>query len=262
MSIKVIPLGINGYIPTYQRHTSSILILNKPTAILLDAGSGVARLFEKEISAYLADCNEFHVVLSHYHLDHVMGIFFLPEIWSTDTIHIYAPTSPFIEVNPREAISRMLAPPLTSDFGTAGDTGLTFHGISNQQFEINDLTIKVKPQKHLGGSIGIRINDLLVYATDTTADDKTAEFAQGCRYLLHDTYLTDEYAQQYPISKEAHTTIDDAIRLAKMSQAEYFVPFHLYPGWDGTFLQGLQNKISLSGVKSIIPVEGKILEAA
>jgi ribonuclease BN (tRNA processing enzyme) len=259
MKITVVPLGINGYIPGHGRHTMSILVVYPPKAILLDAGTGVARLLEPAINQMLASCEELHVILSHYHLDHVMGIFFLPEIWKRGPVIVHGPTPPISEFTPEIAIPRLLAPPLSSDFGSTGEKGLVFRSVSGKPFEIGGLKISVHPQKHPGGSMGIRIDDDLVYATDTQADEETAHFAQGCKVLLHDTWMTPEDVLKNREGLQAHTALFDVIRIAKLSGVPSFVPIHLNPWWGPDILERIRTELVNTGISFIWPEEGEIL---
>lgn len=259
MKITVIPLGINGYIPNYGRHTMSILVVYPPIAILLDAGTGVARLLEPAINKMLASCEELHVILSHYHLDHVMGIFFLPEIWQRGPVTVHGPTPPISKFAPEIAIPKLLAPPLSSDFGPSGEKGLVFKGVNGDPFEIGDLKISVHPQRHPGGSMGIRFVDDLVYATDTQADEETAHFSRGCKVLLHDTWMTAEDASRNPEGLQAHSALVDVIRIAKLSEVPSFVPIHLNPWWGPDILERIQIDLINSGIPVIWPQEGEIL---
>jgi ribonuclease BN (tRNA processing enzyme) len=256
---KIIPLGVNGYIPSHNRHTAAYLILQPPTAILLDAGCGVSRLMEPEVQSLLADCQELHILLTHYHLDHVMGIFFLQELWTKSPIFIHGPETPYSKYETRVIIPAMLAPPLSSDFGLHGDKNLVFNGISRPEMNISGLHFAFRTQKHLGGSLAIRLENLLVYATDTQADDQTTTFARGCQYLLHDTYLTDDNARQNPTSLQAHTTVSGAVNIARLSGVDYFVPVHFYPGWGDEELQEIKRFAISQGVQILMPEEGVIL---
>jgi ribonuclease BN (tRNA processing enzyme) len=259
VTTKIIPLGINGYIPSHNRHTSSYLVLQPPTAILLDAGCGVSRLIEPGIQSLLADCQELHILLTHYHLDHVMGIFYLPELWTKSPIFIHGPQAPFSNFDAETVFPGLLAPPLSSDFGPQGNQNLVFTGISRQEMTIAGLKFRFRSQKHLGVSIAIRLEDLLTYATDTQADDQTATFAMGSQYLLHDTYLTDEYARQNPASLKAHTTISEAVRIAHSSGVNHFVPVHYYPGWGTEELEQIKRLATSQGVHIVMPEEGIVL---
>jgi len=50
-------------------------------ALLLDADTGTAGLIEPRIKEQLQPVKEVHILLSHYHLDRVSGLFYLPAVW-------------------------------------------------------------------------------------------------------------------------------------------------------------------------------------
>ncbi|WP_332912098.1 MBL fold metallo-hydrolase [Algoriphagus boritolerans] len=84
MKIKV--WGCRGSLPTpgpentiYGGNTSCIQVTHGETCIILDGGSGILRL-----GKYLnPNVKEIHVLFSHLHLDHTMGLgFFYPLIQS------------------------------------------------------------------------------------------------------------------------------------------------------------------------------------
>jgi glyoxylase-like metal-dependent hydrolase (beta-lactamase superfamily II) len=102
--MKIIPLGVNGFVPTFGRQTTSFLALTATDAILLDAGTGVARLFEPQISSLLERYKDFHIVLSHYHLDHVVGLAYLAGKVIDKPIVIHAPAPPIVDADPENAL--------------------------------------------------------------------------------------------------------------------------------------------------------------
>ncbi|MGD2114802.1 MAG: MBL fold metallo-hydrolase, partial [Acidobacteriota bacterium] len=76
--MRLIPLGTNGYIPTHGRQTMCFLVRFEDRALLLDAGTGVARLLEPRVRELLEGVEQLDVILSHFHLDHVIGLSYLP----------------------------------------------------------------------------------------------------------------------------------------------------------------------------------------
>ena len=84
--MQLIPLGTNGFIPTFGRHTMSFLVLTENQALLLDAGSGVSRLLQPELKALIEPYETLNIVFSHYHLDHTIGVSYLPAVWPTGKI--------------------------------------------------------------------------------------------------------------------------------------------------------------------------------
>src|ERR1044072_2904577 len=55
VNLRLVPLGTNWYIPSHGRQTMCFLLLDGDgAALLLDAGTGLARLLAPEIAALLA----------------------------------------------------------------------------------------------------------------------------------------------------------------------------------------------------------------
>jgi ribonuclease BN (tRNA processing enzyme) len=79
-------LGSGGWIPTGRRETTSVLVRRGDRALLLDAGTGARRLVGGDLLHGVARLD---VVLTHFHLDHVCGLAYLPAL-ATAT-RIWAP---------------------------------------------------------------------------------------------------------------------------------------------------------------------------
>ena len=260
MTLTILPLGINGYMPSYGRETMSILVLNPPHAILVDAGSGVARFLEEKVRILLSQCTDLSILLSHYHLDHIIGLFFMPGIWSKWPVHLYAPTSPLIAVNPHMVLKKLLEPPFSSDFEPPPvDDFFTIKGIQGDSVSIGGCDVSIKFQKHPGGSLAFRFADEFVYATDTRPDSETAVFAKGTKYLFHDVYLGDQEITGNSADIAAHSSLDSAIKLAREANVEKLVPIHLNPQWGPEKMKELQNATSFFGGAVLWPEEGKLL---
>ena len=89
--MKVYPLGVGGFIPNSQRETACILVVDEPSAVLFDVGTGVRRLTDPNVRQALAHVDELKVVLSHFHLDHCCGIPWLLRLWRKP-LELYVPS--------------------------------------------------------------------------------------------------------------------------------------------------------------------------
>jgi ribonuclease BN (tRNA processing enzyme) len=67
--MKIIFLGTNGWYDTQTGNTLSILIATREYNIILDAGNGFAKL-----DKVLSNSNPLFLFLSHFHLDHLIGL--------------------------------------------------------------------------------------------------------------------------------------------------------------------------------------------
>jgi ribonuclease Z len=182
--MKLHCLGTAGYHPSATRHTSCYFI--PEAGLMLDAGSGLFRvepLLEKE---------EISVLLSHSHLDHVMGLtFFLDYVAVTPLrkVHVYGERSK-LEAVRNHLFAELLFPVLPP---------IQWHPIEDlgRCFQLGNAECRWFPMEHPGGSVGYRIdwqNLSLAYVTDTTASlgaDYWREI-QGVDWLIHECNFSDK----------------------------------------------------------------------
>lgn len=252
--MKIIPLGVNGYLPIHGRHSSCFLALFDDAAFLLDAGTGAARLHEKEIRAHLEPYSELHVLLSHYHVDHTTGFYYAFTAWRKGPLHIHAPVCPFIQCDPVEAIRRYFAPPLNSYL--LDTTTIHIHPVNTGSSAIAGHRVRVWSQRHPGGSIGIRIDDALAYVTDTVVMMENVEHVRGVHVLLHELWLNDADASRQSEESQRHACFGPVSKFIAAAQPRHFMPVHLYPHYTDQELADMTRAVEASsGVKSDVPVE-------
>ena len=257
---RLVPLGTNGFIPTHGRQTMSSLVLAPGGALLLDAGSGVARLAEERVRGLLASVERLDVLLTHYHLDHVVGLSYLTAIWRGRPVRLFAPAPPLVDGTPEEGVGRLLAPPLfpvrAADFPLPLEI-VPYDG--TEPVEAAGLTLRFRRQNHPGGSAGARVGDLLVYATDTTADDGTAELAAGVDLLLHECWATDAEAAADASFTRGHSSVAGVARVAKAAGVRRVLTVHHHPlKGDGELAAMAAAVGEIAGVEAAVPVEGMI----
>ncbi|MBI4990720.1 hypothetical protein HZB96_01345 [Candidatus Gottesmanbacteria bacterium] len=90
--MKVIPLGTNGFFPSFGRATACFAIPFQNTLIILDAGSGLFRLAEPEGKKLLSGVEDVHLYLSHYHLDHTFGFYAAFRLLEKKKVTVFAET--------------------------------------------------------------------------------------------------------------------------------------------------------------------------
>jgi ribonuclease BN (tRNA processing enzyme) len=259
MTISVVPLGTNGALPSLGRHTMSFLVLAPKEALLLDAGTGVARFLEPSIAALLAPYDRLNVILSHYHLDHTTGLSYLPLTWTGNSIKLYAPSRPFTESAPEEALDRLLSPPLYSPKLADFPFDVEIIPIANDSLQIGDLTIALRAQKHPGGSMGIRIGDAVAYVTDTVVDEATAGFVARVSLLMHELWLTDAEAEQDEPDSARHSFVSGLARIAKAAAVGTLMPVHHRPKRTYDEVCQMAREVEdLAGVQVMVPTEGEI----
>lgn len=225
--LQLIPLGINGFLPSFGRQTMSYLVDGPGPAFLLDAGTGASRLLEPEIAQRLEGQDVLDVVLSHYHLDHTAGLTYLNGVWGKD-VRIHAPTPPLVDAEPNDAFAKLVAPPIFPMPFDAWPNAVEIVPYSDS-FTVAGLEVQARRQKHPGGSAGLRFEDALAYTTDTAADDATIDFASRVGMLLHEVWLDDEEALQFPRMLSGHAAASDVLRIAHEASVSALAPVHFHP---------------------------------
>lgn len=260
--MKLIPLGTNGYFPGNGRHTASYLYINGGDVLLLDAGTGIHRLAEDpDIRDLLNHTDTLHVVLTHYHYDHVMGLFFLAAAYPVGRIVLHAAAPPFVDTDPGEAIHHFFSPTFYSDFERAFDGRAEIRPISEPCFSIGDLPVQVWRNTHPGGSLSLRIDEEFVYATDRAVSPGDEDHVRGARVLLHEVWVTDEEAAECPDHLEKHSSLGQVADLARAAGVSQLMPIHHRPGRTLKTLERMALELSeRSGVKVVLPEEGRVYE--
>jgi ribonuclease BN (tRNA processing enzyme) len=214
-------LGTGGWIPTSRRETCSALVRQGAHVLLIDAGTGVHRLLERP--ELLAGVGRVDVVLTHFHLDHVVGLAYLPALRLPVPPTLWGPGELLAGVPTRSILERLLGPPLFSAPLSAIVGGV--HEVPAGELELDSFTIATRVQElHSEPTLALRIGDAVTYCTDTAPDPRNVAFATGSHVLLHEAW----YAQG--TSEDGnHSAGGDAGRIAREAGVERLVLIHVNP---------------------------------
>jgi len=257
---KIIALGTNGFVPTFNRHTMCYLLIDdSDEVIILDAGTGMSRLLEPEILEIIKSKKRLNIILSHYHLDHIIGLSYLPGLWPSKPIRLFAPSKPYVDFKAEDAVNRLLNPPLFSLSFKNYPNKKDLIPISNSEITINGHLFQFIKLNHPGGSMGIRIDDDICYITDTFVNEGYIDFISGCKYLLHEIWMTREEVKENEKGASGHSVLEDVIELSVKAKVRNMIPIHLNPKWSEEKL--LSNlRMFYNDQFTIIPAtDGKII---
>lgn len=84
--MKIIFLGTNGWYDTEMGNTICILVQTDDYHIILDAGNGICKSDE-----HIRDDRPVYLFLSHFHLDHIIGLHILAKFDFRGGLHICGP---------------------------------------------------------------------------------------------------------------------------------------------------------------------------
>lgn len=86
LRVKIIFLGTNGWCDTDLGNTLCVLVEAKEAYIVFDAGNGLFKL-----DKYIKDKRPIYLFLSHFHLDHIIGLHSLNKFVFPQGMNIFGP---------------------------------------------------------------------------------------------------------------------------------------------------------------------------
>jgi ribonuclease BN (tRNA processing enzyme) len=219
--VDAIVLGSGGWIPTGRRETCCALIREGPRALVIDAGTGIQRLVENP--ELLRGVESVDIVLTHFHLDHVVGLGYLPALGLPEPPALWGAGRRLAGVATQSLLERLLGPPFFSAPLTEAVSAV--REIEPGELEIGSFAIATRVQeRHAEPTLALRIGDVLTYCTDTAPDPGNVDFAAGSRVLLHEAW----YAQATSDDGN-HSAGGDAGRIARESGVGRLLIIHVNP---------------------------------
>ncbi len=207
MDIELIPLGAGGWIPNKHFETACYAFRHGGNLYILDAGSGIARLLEptdETLVALKEDIARVFILLSHYHVDHSHGLFYLQAIFPEIPTYVYAPGRGVYPRDATDMLETIFARPLSPKSIAELHGLLEVKELSPGKQWIGDIQVNCRLQEHHADpSLGIRMGDAFAYITDTVPEKATIDFIGGCPVLLHEVWLS---------SRDSYRGLDDDLR--------------------------------------------------
>lgn len=249
--------GIRGSTPVcekgkrkYGGHTlCSSIETDTGDVLILDAGTGIMRLGAQIEADLPSPPSHLYLFLTHFHLDHIIGLPFFSLLYSADT-HITF-FSPYDVEETKKYLYGIMAeryfPIKLKDTPSQKE----FRQIPKETIEINGTQISWCPLNHPQGSVAYRLEyqgKSYVMATDTEhpergCDEILLQFCKGADMLVYDSmYTPEEYSNR---KGWGHSTWLAGTELATQAGVgalylSHLNPFHTDEHID-TFLQKAQD---------------------
>jgi len=221
--MKVHCLGTTGYHPSDHRHTSCYFL--PADGIVLDAGSGLFRL------PPLIATDRLDILLSHAHLDHIIGLTYLHDILYTrpvEKVVVWGEAEKLAAIQ-QNLFHQLIFPAPIKVLWQAID--------DHQSISIGNggaVTVDWQPQEHPGGSMAYRLrwrqaNKTLIYATDTSGDlsPQSLKWIRGADLLMHECYFRDDN-QTWAI-QTGHSWTTRAAQVAHAAAVRRLLLTHINP---------------------------------
>ncbi|MBO4390184.1 MAG: MBL fold metallo-hydrolase [Lachnospiraceae bacterium] len=244
--MKITVLGVRGSIPTdgadhliYGGATACILVEADGQAIFLDAGSGI-------LVAPDTGSEQVSILLSHTHIDHILGLPLSPIMLSDRRIDLYCEARGGMSV--REQLERLMSPPLWPVGPDEYQARLVIHDLK-LPMNIGAISVTGIESNHPGGSTIYRLSadgHSLVYATDY---EHTAEkqreliaFSRDTDLILYDAqYTEEEYARMKGFG---HSTVEQGLTVLRESGAKSMLFVHHDPRHNDRKLAEMEQELS------------------
>lgn len=239
--------GVRGSTPTLERDTWRYggntpcleFIAPNGTRFVLDCGTGLRMLGNRWTSEAGTDSIEAHILVTHYHWDHIQGIpFFHPFFEAQNKFHFYSFQSKYLGANSlRQVFEAQLSSPYFPVDVSMMTASRDFHEVTGgQEWEINGTKVTAGWLNHPQGCLGYRVETSggsVVYATDNEpgvpdCDANIRKLAEGADVLVYDA----QYSPEQLASERkgwGHSSWLEGVKIAREAKVRNLVLFHHDP---------------------------------
>lgn len=209
--MKVVFLGTNGWYDTQAGNTTCVLVETENDYCIFDAGNGLYK-----IDRYVNSLKPIRLFLSHYHLDHVVGLHILGKFNFKQGLDIYGPSGlkAFFRnvINNRYTIALSRLPIKVRLHEIQGSRGLPGF--------VSGLALK-----HAVLCYGYRVNSqgkVVTFCTDTGLCPNFYRLAKGADLLISEcSFKPGEVNREWP-----HLNPQDAAKAALKSKVRKLALIH------------------------------------
>jgi phosphoribosyl 1,2-cyclic phosphodiesterase len=251
--MKVRFWGVRGSIPTpalenlrYGGNTPCVEVRTaKGNILVFDGGSGFRLLGKQLLAEFGHKSIQGHILLTHYHWDHIQGIPFFEPLYNPENhFHFHAFVSRLGTV--QEALEGQMSDPYFPVNMSIMQARRHFHQIPKDPMQLDEALITNLPLNHPQGCLGYRIEcdgNVLVYATDNEPgsrehDHNVRQLARDADVLIYDAQYTP---YEYSNFKRGwgHSTWREGVNIAEEVGAKQLILFHHDPDHNDVFVDSI-----------------------
>jgi len=234
--------------PHHDWQTMSFTLEYNGRLFLLDAGSGIANL--KQLNNTIQRYDSIHLLLSHFHLDHIIGFFFMNGVFRDQELHVYGPGKALYDTTTEQVISGFNAPPFSPVPPQDFPFPVHFYDYQLGENDVAGIPVTIAKQKHSNPSCSFRIADLLMYATDTACTEDTVENTRGARVLMHECwwdrrdyeFLTADTEDEFK-SLHGHSHAPGVADIARRTGVERLLLAHYNPSYSPARIEEMADSV-------------------
>jgi ribonuclease BN (tRNA processing enzyme) len=215
-------LGGGGWFPAQGRQTACALLRNGDSAIMIDAGTGVGRLVEEP--GPLQGIDRLDILLTHFHLDHIGGLAYMPALGLCEQTTVWGPGKLLYDSTTKVLLDHFSHEPFHPV--PLEDQDIEVRDLPPEEIELSGVRIALRRQdRHSAPSLGFRFDDSFAWITDTAYDEDSARFASGCGMLAHEAWYTTDR----PRNGNIHSSARQAALVAAAAGIDRLLLIHLPP---------------------------------
>lgn len=212
--MKIFFLGTNGWYDTDTGNTICILIRTADYEIILDAGNGFYKLdgYTPEVNAKPA-----FLFLSHFHLDHIIGLHTLNKFKFQHGLAICGP------VGTRDILKIFINSPFTAPLSQL-PFAVTMYELPDENIRL-PFRVEAKELLHPTPTLGYRIEiegKVISYCPDTGYCRNAVTLARSADILIAEcAYKNGQFSESWP-----HLNPETAARIAREADAKRLALVH------------------------------------
>jgi ribonuclease BN (tRNA processing enzyme) len=212
--VKAVFLGTNGWYDTDTGNTICTLLKGGEANIILDAGNGFYKI-DRHIPA--DNRKPVHLLLSHFHIDHIVGLHTLNMFNFPGGLVICGPAGS------REILNRIVNRPFTAPFADL-PYKTTVYELPKEKNKLK-IAVDAKPLIHPDLTIGYRMKidgKIVSYCPDTGYCKNAVILSRGADLLIAEcAYRSGQGSEEWP-----HLNPETAARIASEAKVKRLALVH------------------------------------
>ncbi|MFA4828243.1 MAG: ribonuclease Z [Thermodesulfovibrionales bacterium] len=222
--MKITFLGTNGWYDTSTGNTICILVETERYDIILDAGNGLYKA-----DKYISNKKPIYLFLSHFHLDHIIGLHILGKFNFNSGLYICG------QAGTKEILNKIIALPFSMPLDRLGYK-IEIYDLPEKKQKI-PFTFEFLPLLHSSLTLGYRFeldNKIISYCPDTGYCENAVTLAKNADLLITEcAFKPGQTSEDWP-----HLNPETAARIAKEAAAKKLVLVH----FDASIYQSLEER--------------------
>lgn len=222
--MKITFLGTNGWYDTPTGNTICILVETERYDIILDAGNGLYK-----IDRYISNKKPGYLFLSHFHLDHIIGLHILGKFNFNQGLYICG------QAGTKEILNKIINLPFSMPLDRLGYK-IEIYDLPEKKQKI-PFKLEFLPLLHSSYTLGYRIeleNRVIAYCPDTGYCENAVKLAKNADLLIAEcAFKPGQASDDWP-----HLNPETAARIAKEAAAKKLALVH----FDASIYQSLEER--------------------